>query len=205
MKLLAFSLVATDISYLQEFAGMDALFSESVGQTVLWGALIIVVLLLLLGLVVHYYRMALRFRDAMEQRHSKVKGYSSRIAELEESVRRRTKEIEVLNKKIDKLRQRQAVMLGRGKALCDEISNGGDTAKWNRADFEAAVEHLRTVNPVAVDKIESDYSGLTAQNIFFLCLPLLGITEGDMPFVMNMSKAAARTLRYRLRKKKISM
>lgn len=202
MTLLAFSLVAMDIAGLLAFAGKDALFSESADQSVLFGALVIVVLLLLLGLAVHYYRMAFRFRDAMEHKHSKVKNHSARITSLEESIRRRTQEIEVLNRKIEKLREKQVLMLGRGKRLCDEIRNGGDTAKWNRADFEAAVEHLRTVNSDVINKIEDDYSGLTAQNIFFLCLPLMGIAEDDMPFVMNMSKAAVRTLRYRLRKKR---
>ena len=73
--------------------------------------------------------------------------------------------------------------------------------KWKKTDFEAAVEYCRATRPEAVAEIEDGHKRLTAYNTFFLLLPAIGVGDGDIPYAMNMTPGAARTMKYRLRGK----
>ena len=72
---------------------------------------------------------------------------------------------------------------------------------WKKEDFEAAIEYCRTIMPETVNGIENSHKRLTPYNVFFLLLPHIGIADDDIPHAMNMTRGAARTMKYRLKDK----
>lgn len=130
--------------------------------------------------------------------------YRKEIDELSLSKDENERKIGSLSRKIGTLRERRATIIGRGQRRYEEIVGGGNTAGWNKADFEAAVEYGRTLMPDAMDAIENSYRQLTPYNTFFLMLSLAGLTDSDIQRAMNMTVGAVRTMRYRLRQRRQS-
>lgn len=125
--------------------------------------------------------------------------YLQKINELSVSKAENEKEINRLNRKIATLREKRAAIIGHGRKRYDEIRDGGTVATWKKDDFEAAIEYCRTIMPETVNGIENSRKRLTPYNVFFLLLPHIGISDDDIPHAMNMTRGAARTMKYRLK------
>lgn len=127
--------------------------------------------------------------------------YLQKINELNASKAENEKEINSFNRKITTLREKRAAIIGHGRKRYEEIREGGTVAAWKKDDFEAAIEYCRTMMPETVNGIENSRKRLTPYNVFFLLLPHIGIADDDIPHAMNMTKGAARTMKYRLKDK----
>lgn len=125
--------------------------------------------------------------------------YLQKINELSVSKVENEKEINRLNRKIATLREKRAAIIGHGRKRYEEIRGGGTVATWKKDDFEAAIEYCRTIMPETVNGIENSRKRLTPYNVFFLLLPHIGISDDDIPHAMNMTRGAARTMKYRLK------
>ncbi|MDO4158933.1 MAG: hypothetical protein Q4D41_00575 [Prevotellaceae bacterium] len=158
------------------------------------------VVLLVIFAVYHAVKVR-RAKRVIEESQKKIDKYTHEIESLDNSDKRNITEINRLKKKITDLREKQSTIIGHGKECLEEIMNGATTIKWNRSDFESVIEYYRTEHPDRVESIERRYNSLTAANIFFLLLPEIGVSDADVPRVMNMSAGAIRTYRYRLRNK----
>lgn len=127
--------------------------------------------------------------------------YLQKINELNASKAENEKEINSLNRKIATLREKRAAIIGHGQKRYEEIREGGTVTAWKKDDLEAAIEYCRTIMPETVNGIENSHKRLTPYNVFFLLLPHIGIADDDIPHAMNMTKGAARTMKYRLKDK----
>lgn len=127
--------------------------------------------------------------------------YLQKINELNASKAENEKEINSLNRKIATLCEKRAAIIGHGRKRYEEIREGGTVAAWKKEDFEAAIEYCRTIMPETVNGIENSHKRLTPYNVFFLLLPHIGIADDDIPHAMNMTRGAARTMKYRLKDK----
>ena len=127
--------------------------------------------------------------------------YLQKINELNASKAENEKEINSLNRKITTLREKRAAIIGHGRKRYEEIQEGGTVTAWKKEDFEAAIEYCRTIMPETVNGIENSHKRLTPYNVFFLLLPHIGIADDDIPHAMNMTRGAARTMKYRLKDK----
>ena len=140
-------------------------------------------------------------KRAIADGDSKMAELQGKIGELSASEKADKKEIGKLERKIGVLREKRAAILGRGRERYDGIVGGGTVAGWNKDDFEAIIEYCRTVMPDTVNSIEQSYRRITAYNVFFLLLPSLGVSDGDISRVMCVSAGAVRTMKYRLKGK----
>ena len=155
----------------------------------------------LAALAVYHRKRMNRTRRRLAEIKKLTDAYRRKIDELTASKGENEREIKRLRRKIESLGAQSARILGHGRKLCESIAGGGTVAKWKKTDFEAAVEYCRATRPEAVAEIEDGHKLLTAYNTFFLLLPAIGVGDGDIPYAMNMTPGAARTMKYRLRGK----
>lgn len=159
--------------------------------------------LVIICLFIYHRRRMNKAKKQIVEISGRMERYERRIEELDISGKANEKEIGQLNRKLTTLREKRAEILGHGRKCYEEVAGGGTTAKWKKYDFEAVVEYCRTLRPETVENIEKGYRRLTAYNTFFLLLHDIGIDDSRVPYVMNMSDGAVRTMRYRLRGKAV--
>ncbi len=159
--------------------------------------------LVIICLFIYHRRRMNKAKKQIVEISGRMERYERRIEELDISGKANEKEIGQLNRKLTTLREKRAEKLGHGRKCYEEVAGGGTTAKWKKYDFEAVVEYCRTLRPETVENIEKGYRRLTAYNTFFLLLHDIGIDDSRVPYVMNMSDGAVRTMRYRLRGKAV--
>lgn len=155
----------------------------------------------LAALAVYHRKRMNRTKRRLAEIKKATDAYRQKIDGLTASKGENEREIKRLRRKIETLGAQSARILGHGRKLCESIAGGGTVAKWKKTDFEAAVEYCRATRPEAVAEIEDGHKLLTAYNTFFLLLPAIGVGDGDIPYAMNMTPGAARTMKYRLRGK----
>lgn len=167
------------------------------------GIVAAVVLAMIVIAVVAHRRRINRVRKIVDETGEKVTKYTAMLEEAERSKIRNESEIKQLRAKLNEAKTRHAAVLGRGQRLCERLFPDGTTAEWSKADFEAAVEYIRGKKPEEVESIETEYGRMTAHGKFFLLMESVCDNTNDLARIMNISPSAVRTMRHRLRKRKI--
>lgn len=143
-----------------------------------------------------------RTKNIIADNRRMMEKHTAEFEKMTKSNKTNEREINRLKKKIEEIRERNSEILGHGQKLWNEIMAGGNTALWRKADYEAAVEYMRTKRPDVMDGIEKRYSRLTASATLYILLTVEGWTEDKIQEKMNMTPGALRTMKYRVKKSK---
>ena len=138
----------------------------------------------------------------MSVAQDQINEYERKLKEVEAKATSRDQELANMSQLLDAMRKQKAGIVGRGKVLYDAVKDGGTKTGWQKDDYERFVEHCRAVNPGMVEQVENGYSGLSSRQLTYLLLMGMDVNVDDIPFVLNMSKGAIRTMRYRIASKK---
>ena len=184
--------------------GMDNDFAMKKSEHSIFAIFIvssIVTALLALSFITYrkrFYRSEARMSVAQDQ----INEYERKLKEVEAKATSRDQELANMSQLLDAMRKQKAGIVGRGKVLYDAVKDGGTKTGWQKDDYERFVEHCRAVNPGMVEQVENGYSGLSSRQLTYLLLMGMDVNVDDIPFVLNMSKGAIRTMRYRIASKK---
>lgn len=138
----------------------------------------------------------------LKESEEKMNTYASDIEEKENSLKTIKKKMRSMQAEMATIRDKHFAVLAHGKNLYEDIIGGGNSLKWRKADFEAFVEHYRTVDEALVSQIESTYSGLTPNNKFVLILQRIIGNDDDIRRITGMTQSSIRTMRHRISRKK---
>ncbi len=128
-----------------------------------------------------------------------IDGYQAKIQELNDTVRNEEIRMDTLRLQIKDIVEKASPILNRGKILHDCIENGETTVRWSRDDFKCYVEYYKAAHYPQYAEIIKQYKPKTTHNTFFLILCKTGKNDVEIGRVMNISKEAIRSIRYRIR------
>ena len=180
-------------------------YKESVGRGAIIAsvAVLVVILLLVLSLTLYYRKRINKAKRTISEGNRLIAEYTARISELEKLDASHAGKVNDLKRKIRNLKDGQAVVLGNGLRLYDEIAAGGTTALWSKKEFDEFIEYYRVGHAEAVASAENGYRRLSSSNIFYLLLLDMGRDDADIQRTMCMTPGAQRTMKSRINAKKV--
>ena len=180
-------------------------YKESVGRGAIIAsvAVLVVILLLVLSLTLYYRKRINKAKRTISEGNRLIAEYTARISELEKQDASHAGKVNDLKRKIRNLKDGQAVVLGNGLRLYDEIAAGGTTAMWSKKEFDEFIEYYRVGHAEAVAYAENGYRRLSSSNIFYLLLVDMGRDDADIQRTMCMTPGALRTMKSRINAKKV--
>lgn len=132
-----------------------------------------------------------------------INSYERQVADLERQGLDNRKEIEVINRRKERLLDRHRDTLNCGYQLfSDVMENGKTTVLWKKHDFEIVVEYYRLIDVEFVDKLETSYDEISPKYKFFLILEHIGKTDKEIMAIMCVADVTIRSIRSRVNKKK---
>lgn len=169
-----------------------------------WNVILITLAILTIAVItlfIYHRKRINRVKANLATTNRKIKEYSLRIKNLEESKHNNEHEKNMLKKKIKELRDNQTKILEQGHKLFNDIKSGGTVNLWHKSDFEKFIEYYRIEHSEAIDKLEKEYSNLTTINLFYLILCDMGYNEIKAQDILGISPGAFRTMKSRIKNK----
>lgn len=168
-------------------------------------SLVAVVVFALLAVIAFLYSRykSYKMKVAVAKDQMLINSYERQVADLERQGLDNRKEIEVINRRKERLLDRHRDTLNRGYQLfSDVMENGKTTVLWKKHDFEIVVEYYRLIDVEFVDKLETSYDEISPKYKFFLILEHIGKTDKEIMAIMCVADVTIRSIRSRVNKKK---
>ena len=103
----------------------------------------------------------------------------------------------------DRERKKREQSLGHGRTLLESLLNQGNIALWNHQDYEDFLGYYRTANSKFAKAIDEEYTDLSPNQSVLVILDDIGMNDEDVMRAMNLTNGALRTLRSRLRQRRL--
>lgn len=143
-------------------------------------------------------------RMQMQALEAKIKEFEKEQEERREKGNNEDKEkdriIEDMKRALEKLKEKNALTLSRGRELYEHIKGGGKTSKWSNDDFVAYIDYYWSVDIAIISKIQTTYSGLSPRYLFVCLLLHQNLNEDDIMRIMGISPSTVRSIKSRIRK-----
>ena len=142
-----------------------------------------------------------RDRRRIDRSEEKEAEYEQKIALLNSEKKTAEKEMRICRKETRRRIDRQAEAIAEGRRLYEELTAGGNTAKWTKDDYLNVIEYLRTVDGKTITHLENDYDRLSPRNIVFAALSSAGTSDEDLMRMMCVAASTLRTMKTRIKQK----
>lgn len=103
----------------------------------------------------------------------------------------------------DRERKKREQWLGHGRTLLESLLNQGNMALWNHQDYEDFIGYYRITNSRFAKTIDEEYADLSPNQSVLVILDDIGMSDDDVMRAMNLTNGALRTLRSRLRQRRL--
>lgn len=103
----------------------------------------------------------------------------------------------------DRERKKREQWLGHGRTLLESLLNRGNMALWNHQDYEDFIGYYRITNSRFAKTIDEEYTDLSPNQSVLVILDDIGMSDDDVMRAMNLTNGALRTLRSRLRQRRL--
>lgn len=103
----------------------------------------------------------------------------------------------------DRERKKREQWLGHGRTLLESLLNQGNMALWNHQDYEDFIGYYRITNSRLAKTIDEEYTDLSPNQSVLVILDDIGMSDDDVMRAMNLTNGALRTLRSRLRQRRL--
>lgn len=151
-----------------------------------------------------FARYRKKMRAKLGQTSVLIAEYEKRIDGLTKRNDSKQRTVKKLEKKVADLHERHDKMMAQGKMRYEEICGGGNVALWRKDDFLCFLEYYSTKDAKFIQQLSDDYADmLTPSQKFLLCLLAMGWTEEKAAVTMALSPGAMRTMRYRIKSRKV--
>lgn len=190
-------------------------------QNILYAGLAIS--MLTFGGIIIYVSCKYRYNRVMKEAQENqrlVEVYTKQMQELTEKYNERRQNVQnisqddekekdqqimLLEKRISELKGKQAEIMREGKLKYDEVVERGMTISlWTKNDFLRFIEYYKLIDPGFVDYLENSYDNLSPKHTFFEILMHIGKTDDDIMRIMGIGESAIRSIRSRIKAKRIA-
>ena len=103
----------------------------------------------------------------------------------------------------DHERKKREQSLGHGRTLLESLLNQGNMALWNHQDYDDFIGYYRIMNSKFAKAIDEEYLDLSPNQNVLVILDHLGMSDDDIMRAMNLTNGALRTLRSRLKQRRL--
>ena len=103
----------------------------------------------------------------------------------------------------DRERKKREQWLGHGRTLLESLLNQGNMALWNHQDYDDFIGYYRITNSRFAKTIDEEYTDLSPNQSVLVILDDIGMSDDDVMRAMNLTNGALRTLRSRLRQRRL--
>ncbi|MBQ6202741.1 MAG: hypothetical protein IJK46_01440 [Prevotella sp.] len=103
----------------------------------------------------------------------------------------------------DRERKKRELSLEHGCILLESLLNQGNIALWNHQDYEDFTSYYRITNSKFAKEIDEEYTDLSPNQNVLVILEHIGMSDGDIMRAMNLANGALRTLRSRLKQRRL--
>lgn len=137
-----------------------------------------------------------------EKEKNAVVQLDNRIATLQKS---KTAEVAALKDKNDKLKAKIQNNLQHGHNLYDQLERCESPINWGDYDLLCLFDFVSTIGPEFILSLDTDYTGLNAQQkLFLIASDFLKKQDHELCAMFNLGKDSLRNKRYRIAKKRVS-
>ena len=112
---------------------------------------------------------------------------------------KKLKEWEARQKEAQKGQKATDAALANGHRLFHELMEGGTTVLWKRQDFTNFFDFYCQIDSEFREKVGQSYSHLTPNAQVMVVLQHLGMTDEELCERMNLTRAALRTMKWRIK------
>lgn len=132
-----------------------------------------------------------------------VEDSERRIESLEDMIDSHDKKIKSLRRKMQMEADRQSDTITRGKVLYETIRGGATTINWSKEQFRDFLAYYKVLNPELFEKMDAEYTRLSAGNRFMLALWDMGLDNTEVARILCISAGSLRSARSRLKAKRL--
>ena len=167
------------------------------------GVLILLLLMLAVIIVLYYKYKEAKTKAAISIDQMRIRNYELQIADLQRNGINKEKEIKLLNRRKDALLGKHRDMLNHGYLLYSDVLANKTTVLWRKRDFESVIEYYRLLDADFVDLIDNGYDGLSAKYKFEMILEHINKSNTEIEHIMGVANGSLRSIRSRIKKKKL--
>lgn len=166
---------------------------------------IALLLALVVGIIVYYRRRVAdlddQLADARMQNDIMKREYEEKMAA---EAQKWSAEVEKAKTEAIREAKDEALksMYNDGETLCNHLLIGGTAKDWTTEQIRTFIGYYKVRNFALVNSLETEYDGLTPNQILFEILVDMGMSDSDIQRVMGISQTTIRSNRFRIKAKK---
>ncbi|NPD91289.1 tetratricopeptide repeat protein [Xylanibacter muris] len=165
---------------------------------------LIVIIIMTIAIVIttyYIYNIKKTKKHYLEaQKH--IEKYTEIIDSQKKDTENYKENIEKLNEMITTLQDKKSIAINNGNVLYGKIKEGGNTIKWDKNDFECAIDYYSTIDAQFVINIKTNYNNLSPKYQFFMILENEGKDNEELKKIYGIGDSSIRSIRSRIKSKK---
>lgn len=164
-----------------------------------WQTGLLVAAILVLWLVAYIIIYRYREKSKMMDFQMQMNDLMAQIRELKASGRQDSETINMLNRQLKDLIDKEDGRLKDGMKLYNNILNGGNVSTWRKKDFALFIDYYKAIDFKTVRRLEETprKEKLTEQKLFFLLLKEMGYDKSEIASILGISITSVNTLNTR--------
>ena len=164
-----------------------------------WLVILVCVIILLAGGAIYHLLKVRKFRNAISENILTINEAERKIALLQSSGKNFEHEIKQLNSQMERLKERTAEQLGRGKLIYETAMRREWLKNFSTTDEQSFIDYYAFAYTDLFNKLTSPYSSLTRRQATYLIFHDMGLTDDDIQIVLNISRTTIRSYRHRFK------
>ena len=162
---------------------------------------VILTLLIVIVITVHFIRRQ-HYKQQIKLHKDEMQVNKKEIEQLQDSSEKSAKDIKLLHKEVEMLRNKQSQLLSKGKQRYEEIQQGGNTLLWRKPDFTAFMEYYRMQDASFVEQLENKDEISSPRLMMFKTLVHMGYSKERIAKALCVSEDSLRTYKSRVKNNK---
>lgn len=184
--------------YQNEFDLVQADLEASRQQNRLLTALLVVVVLMSSGII--FYLMKVRkLKTVVSKNITALTEAKNEMERMKLSGESREKEISQLNTKIQRLNDKMAVRLGRGKEIFEKVEKREELKHFTAEDEQCFIDYYAYTYAQRFANLLYPYHSPTRRLVTYLIMCDMGLKDKEIQQVLHVSSVTVRSYRHRLR------
>lgn len=159
------------------------------------------ILIIALFFFYHKYSIAKEKRELFVKR-MQIGEYSEKLNDMEQSHSEAQKELSNLRQRVSNIQSRERQSLINGRALYDDIQQGGNIIHWSGQDLQDFLQYLQLIDLEFFENLEKSYRNLSSKQILFLALVnMMDKSEEEVESIFAVTAGTIRSIKSRIRSK----
>ncbi len=183
-----------------EFEHRQFLFRQKISYFIF---IIVILVCICVGIYIFFKFRSSKIKAKVLENQLLINLYSDKIKNLNEISSNKNNEVKQLQDKIDNLNHKQSKILYEGKALYENLVEGGTVVTWTKNDYLHFIEYYKLIDFPFVVQLNTDYDHLSPRYQLFEILSHMGKSDTDIERIMGVSNSTIRSTRTRIKSKKL--